>query len=406
MGEDQGLVIGFTYNLLKPNERYSLEYLHRYSEWDSEEKIEFITKALEETGNDVVQVPVDKDIFKRLNEIRGKVDIIFNIAEGLSSELIEGNIREALIPTFLEFLQIPYTGSGPLSQVECLDKARAKEIAGSYGVRSAKFQLVTELPFRLSNDLTFPLVVKLNSEGSSLGLTQSSKVDSAKELYDRVKRLIKEYRQPVLLEEFIDGTEYTVGIVGNLVMPVMKVDLSKLPNNPRLRDQAVKEIEPEYTFLNLPSSENAALTLAEFDGFYEELVSNAAATHEALRCRDFDRLDFREEDGHPYLLELNPLPGMHPTEGDLPVMARAAGIDYTSLVNMILYEGIKRYQKDDRYADSFTCEKTRTIAERVNSTISRLNLHSKKINTSDGEYCLLRPSDSLQYTSKPVESMS
>lgn len=403
MGTDRELVIGFTYNLFGPTKEYTLDYLRKYSEWDSATKIELITKALEETGNKVIGIPVDRDILSKLASVKEKVDIVFNIAEGLSSELIEGNIREALIPTFLEFLQIPYTGSGPMSQAECLDKARAKDIAGAFGVRSAKSQLVWEVPFRLSEALQFPIVAKLNSEGSSLGLTQASRVNSRNHVHELVAQLIREYRQPILLEEFIGGTEYTVGIVGNLVMPVMKVELSKLPNNPYLRDQEVKDLEPEYTFLNNPSSDKNALTLAEFNGIYDELAWMAATAHEALRCRDFNRLDFREREGRPYLLELNPLPGMHPTEGDLPVMARAAGIDFASLVNMVLLQAIKRYRIDDRFSERFGAKRTSAIAERVSKTVSRLSFVSKRIATLGKEYCLLKPSDSVQCASPSAE---
>jgi len=399
LGKDRDLVIGFTYNLLAPTKDYTLDYLRRYSEWDSATKIESITRALEETGNRVIQIPVDRDILSKLRSVKEKIDIVFNIAEGLSSELIEGNLREALIPTFLEFLQIPYTGSGPMSQAECLDKARAKDIAGAFGVRSAKSQLVWEVPFRMSEALQFPIVVKLNSEGSSLGMTQASRLDSANHVDRLVRRLIKEYRQPILIEEFIGGTEYTVGIVGNLIMPVMKVELSKLPNSPSLRDQEVKDLEPEYTFLNNPSSDKNALTLAQFSGLYDELAWMAATAHEALRCRDFNRLDFRERKGRPYMLELNPLPGMHPTDGDLPVMARAAGIDFGSLVNMVLLEAIKRYRADDRFSERFAARRTNAIAERVNKMVSRLGFFPKKITTFGKEYCLLRPSDSVQCAS-------
>lgn len=394
MADRDGLTVGFTYNLRKPTLEYDLEALRKYSEWDSETTIEAVAQALEETGNRVIRIPADKNVFRRLRELRDKLDIVFNIVEGMSSELLEGALRESVVPTFLEYLRVPYTGSGPLSLAECLDKARAKEIAGWHGVRTAKHQQVTRFPFQLRDDMSFPLVVKPVGEGSSIGLTQKSKVDDIGSLTRLVKRIIEDFHQPALIEEFIDGKEYTVGIVGRAVMPVMMIDLSRMPNNPWLRDQDVKEAEPDYTWVNSHVKGEPALRLAPFNGLYEELVRMAVTTHEALRCKDYNRLDLREKNGRPYLLELNPLPGMHPTDGDLPTVAKAAGISHPSLVNMVLLESILRYRSDYRFAERFKPDRVIRIARSVESALATAKYYDLNVETEGGTYRLLRPVDS------------
>jgi D-alanine-D-alanine ligase len=391
LADRDGLTIGFTYNLRKPTQEYDLEALRKYSEWDSETTVEAIVKALEETGNRVIRIPADKTIFGRLRELRDRLDIAFNIAEGMSSELLEGGMRESVVPTFLEYLQIPYTGSGPLCLAECLDKVRAKEIAGWHGVRTAKYQLVVKFPFQLRGDMSFPLVVKPVGEGSSIGLTQKSKVNDMESLTKLAKRITEVFHQPALIEEFIDGKEYTVGIVGRAVMPVMMIDLSKMPNNPCLRDQDVKDAEPDYTWTNSHGKGDPALSLAPFDGLYDELARMAVTTHEALRCKDYNRLDLREKGGRPYLLELNPLPGMHPADGDLPTVAKAAGISHSSLVNMVLLESILRYRSDYRFADRFKPDRVIRIARNVESTLAAARYYDLDVETVSGTYRLLRP---------------
>ena len=391
MADRDGLTIGFTYNVRKPTKKYDLAALRKYSEWDSETTVESIVSALEETGNKVIRIPADGTLFGKLSALRDKLDIVFNIVEGMSSELLEGSMREAIVPTFLEYLQIPYTGSGPLGMAECLDKARTKEIANWHGIRTAKFQLVTRMPFRLREDMSFPLVVKPVAEGSSIGLTQKSKVDDRASLDPLVKELIETYGQPALIEEFIGGKEYTVGIVGRCVMPVMTIDLHKMPNHPCLRDQDVKDAEPEFLWTRNGDDSRAALALAPFDGMYREVVKMAVATHQALRCRDYDRLDIREKDGKPYLLELNPLPGMHPTDGDLPTVASAAGLDHMTLVNMVLLEAVLRYRSDARFANRFSPDRVTGISLRVESALANAEYYDADLEADECFYRMLKP---------------
>lgn len=371
------LTIGFVYNVR--SKKYNEEFLKKYTEWDYPETIEAISSSLEETGNRVIHIEADKEVFHKLEENKEKIDIVFNIAEYISKDLFGAENREAVVPMILEFLNIPYSGSGPQALINALDKAATKEVVSAYGVGTAAFQVVRELPFELDKRLRFPLVVKASCEGSSIALKQTSKVNDEKELEKRVREVLTSFNQPVLIEEYIEGTEYTIGFVGKLIVPIMKIDLSKLPGHPSLRDQEVKDMEPEYTFLRVKEADKQALSLLDFNDTYIYLATQAAISHDALRVRDFNRMDVRLKDGKFYFLEMNPLPGMHPNYGDLPTMAKGAGISFDELVNMILMEAIRRYANNPLFKERFNSKRIEKIEEKCNEALSKLKFHDKEV---------------------------
>lgn len=384
--KDSRLTIGFTYNEKKPG----LEQLDRYLEWDSHETIEGISRALESTGNIVVPLEADKDIYRKLEQQRDRLDIVFNIAECLSQEIAESEDREAAVPMFLDFLQIPYTGSSPGSLINALDKATAKEILSYYGIRTPMFERISHYTDRLRRNIPYPLMVKPVSEGTSIGISQSSCVTDSDALERTVRRIIDDYDQPALVEEFIDGLEYTVGIVGDLVFPILQINLKRLPGTPLVRDHHVKDIEPQYT--DTSGKTDSALMLAPFDKRYRNLATQAVLAHAAIGCRDYNRMEFREKEGRTYFLEMNALPGMHPTEGDLPVMAKAAGIEYDALVNMILHEAISRYKANQKYSARFDDSRTEDIDEMVKSAKASLGFYKENATSREHEYVMVRPS--------------
>ncbi|MBO3758095.1 MAG: hypothetical protein JTT14_03210, partial [Candidatus Brockarchaeota archaeon] len=267
-----------------------------------------------------------------------------------------------------------------------------KEIVSAYRVGTAAFQVVREYPFELDNRLKFPLVVKASCEGSSIALKQTSKVNNEEELKERVKEVITVYNQPALIEEYIEGTEYTIGFVGRMIVPIMEIDLSKIPGHPALRDQEVKDMEPEYTFLKTKEKDKQALSLLNFNETYVYLATQAAISHDALRIRDFNRMDVRLKDGKFYFLEMNPLPGMHPNYGDLPTMAKGAGIAFDELVNMILMEAIRRYEKHPLFKERFSKRRIEKIEEKYNKTIKKLKFHEGEVKGIWYKYKLIAPS--------------
>src|SRR4030066_233189 len=197
---------GITYNLKKDFTRQENQPIDLLEEFDSEETVDAIRKALESEGHEVIKLGGDVGLIDRLRQ--ASVDIVFNIAEG-----IQGRNREAHIPALLEFLNIPYTGSDPLTLSLTLDKAMAKRIVMSQEIPSPRFKKVEKREDLNDLDLRYPLFVKLCYEGSSKGIRLDSKVMDARSLEEKTRWLLENYGPPVLVEEVVKGPEFTVGIL-------------------------------------------------------------------------------------------------------------------------------------------------------------------------------------------------
>lgn len=263
------------------------------------------------------------------------VDIVFNMCEGL-----RGESRESHIPAILEMLGIPYTGSGVLTLALTLDKALTKKVLAYHSVPTAPFK-VFEAGERVDpGSLEFPLFVKPLHEGSSMGVGPSSVVSTVEELEREVGRLTNMYRQPALVEEFLPGREFTVGILGNvnpLVLPIMEINFNPLPaEHGRIysRQFKVEWYQDEYYLCPAPLDEPLR----------RSIESLALATYRVLGCRDMARIDVRlDRRGVPNIMEVNPLPGMAPGFSDFPRLAERGGFSYTELINTILACALRRY---------------------------------------------------------------
>ena len=309
-----------------------------FSEFDSQETIEAIASALRLGNHEVSLVEADE---KLLDWLRfNRVDIVFNIAEGRS-----GVSRESQIPAILDFLDIPYTGSGVLSLALSMDKTMAKQIFMQKGIPTPKFQLFKSEKEPLQQNLYFPLIVKPNCEGSAKGIHASSLVKSRLRVYEEISRIRRLYNQEALVEEFIDGVEITVGILGNqqhMILPLLEIDFTNCRKNGEpFYSWEVKEyqgVDPQY-----PDPEffcPARVSRAE-----ERAIKKVAlAAHQALGCLDLSRVDMRlSNDSIPYVLEVNSLPGLDPKESNLTRMAEASGMSYPELINGILESALQRH---------------------------------------------------------------
>ena len=310
-----------------------------YAEWDTWDTINAVKEAIE-CFHDVTLVEADLSAFTKLKEINP--DIVFNIAEGFS-----GVSREAQIPAILEMLQIPYTGSDALTLATCLDKARTKEILSYYKIPNAKFIIAYNLDLVRNNDLKFPLIVKPISEGSSKGIFSSSFVKDQTELTKEVERILDEYNQPALIEEFLPGREFTVAVLGNgseaEVLPIVEINYNDFP----------KDFIPIYSYEAkwiLDTKENPLDVFscpANISGELEEKIKDISLrTFNTLRCRDWSRIDIRlDEKGEPNIIEINPLPGILPNPEEnscFPKAARTGGLNYSDMINKVLYVAAKR----------------------------------------------------------------
>jgi D-alanine-D-alanine ligase len=326
----QPIRVGFTYNV-KRSDKGDDE-----AEWDPPETIIAIANALARQGHIVVHLEATPDLPRVLAE--ADVDLIFNIAEG-----VEGRNREAQVPALCELLGIPYTGSDSATLAIALDKALGKKVLLQHDILTPKFQVMESARERLSPDMKFPLIVKPNAEGSSKGIGSTSVVDSEEELRAAVKVCVERYRQPALVEEYIAGREFTVGLLGDKrprVLPPMEIKFKKNTARP-VYDYAVKQEWEEHVYYECP----ARLTEAE----QKAMEKIARATFWALDCRDVARVDLRmDAEGRIYVLEVNPLPGLTPGYSDLVLIAQAVGMEYDHLIAEIMVGGLRRMREKRR----------------------------------------------------------
>lgn len=312
-----------------------------YAEWDTWETINAVKAAIEKY-NSVVLVEANENAFEKLRKI--KPDIVFNIAEGFN-----GVSREAQIPAILDMLQLPYTGSDPLTLATCLDKARAKEILSYYKIPNARFLLVESIEQNVSIDFDYPVIIKPASEGSSKGIFTSSFASNSTDMKKEIKRILNEYTQPALVEEFLPGREFTTAIIGNgkeaEVLPIVEISYKDFP------DDFIPIYSYEAKWI-LDTKENPLEVFncpAKISKQLEEKIKGVVLqTYNTLRCRDWSRIDVRlDKNGTPNIIEVNPLPGILPDPQEnscFPKAARAAGLDYNIMINKVLFAAAKRYK--------------------------------------------------------------
>jgi D-alanine-D-alanine ligase len=326
------LKVGITYNLKTDFHQHENQPVDLLEEFDAEETIDAIRDVLQRDGHEVIKLGGGKELIDRL---RGTpIDVIFNIAEG-----VQGRNREAHIPALLEFLNIPYTGSDPLTLSLTLDKSMAKRMVMSEGIPTPRFRRVERMEDLEHLDLSYPLIVKLCQEGSSKGVRLNSRILDRPSLEEKTGRLLQNYGPPLIVEEFIRGPEFTVGILGNgnpCVLGVMQIEIKGVPLDEAIYSLEVKREWEKRVRYHCPPPVDPSLLRG-----IEEV---ALRSYRVLECRDVSRVDIRVgEDGIPYFLEVNPLPGLSPVYGDLPIMARKMGWDYDELVRAIFHHALKRY---------------------------------------------------------------
>jgi D-alanine-D-alanine ligase len=326
-----------------------------WDDLDSDETIQAISDALKARGHQVSFYEGDVTLIDALRRV--KPDICFNICEGHF-----GDGREAQVPAMLEMLRLPYTGSRVLTLALALDKPMTKRVLAYHQLPTPPFQTFERLDEPLDPDMQFPLFVKPSREGTGMGVGAESIVRDEGQLYAQLRRVFERYDEPALVERFVEGREVTVGVVGNLVSPVawripeddeaprisrglhffppLEVDMAAYPaEEAGIYTSRIKvDLAHEFHYLcPAPLSSEQV----------EELNWLTAATFRVTGCLDVARVDFRldaNDENKPYILEVNPLPGLNPHYSDLCIEAAADGWRYEELVNRILEEAVERYQ--------------------------------------------------------------
>ena len=330
------LRVGFTYNVkrVKPALDGSRD---EEAEYDAPQTIQAVREAIVAAGHEIIDLEATADLPSLIETTRP--DLVFNMAEG-----IKGRNRESQVPALLELLDIPYSGSDPAALNIALDKALAKKIVRQHGILTPNFFTMTTGKERLPKDVRFPLIVKPIAEGSSKGVHTTSVVENEGELREAAQKMIAKYDQPALVEDYIGGREFTVGMLGERrpkVLPPMEVVfLDSKQTRPVYSFEFKQDWSSKIRYdvpANLEPAQLKALERAARECFI------------ALGCRDVARVDFRmDEAGKVYFLECNPLPGLTPGWSDLVLIAKAAGIEYNALIAEILSGAVRRYKERER----------------------------------------------------------
>ena len=305
-----------------------------FAEGDSMDTIQTVMEAIRINGHSVIGIEADNAAFEQLN--KEKPDLVFNMAEGLS-----GDFRESYIPMICERLGLPYTGSDPLTLSLCLNKQRCKEILRYHQIPSPAFHVYHPDEAVVTDHLLFPSIVKPIAEGSSKGIDNRSVVNDAAETKNLILEKFQTYYQPVIVEQFLTGSEFTVALWGNMddveVLPIVAINFEDLPEGawPMYSYEAkwIWDVpENPLQIFQCPAPIDSRLE--------QEIVALTKRTYQILSIRDWCRMDIRLDNADiPHILEINPLPGILPKPEDnscFPKAARTAGYNYSDMIGKLI----------------------------------------------------------------------
>lgn len=323
------LSIGLTYDLR--SEYLALGFREdQVAEFDSDATVDALEATLRELGYRPVRIGHARSLCRRL--VAGeRWDLVFNIAEG-----IRGRGREAQVPALLELYDIPYTFSDTLVCATTLDKAVTKRLVRDAGLNTAAFAVVRSVEDIARLALRYPLFAKPIAEGTGKGIDRNSRIDSASALRPVCEALLQRHHQPVLVEEYLPGREFTVGILGTgdqaRVLGVMEVNFRPQAQTVIYSYEMKEKCEDYITYTRLA------------EGPVKTAVAELALqSYRVLECRDAGRVDIRMDAAdRPAFIEVNPLAGLHPQHSDLPILATQEGWSYSKLIGAIVDSALQR----------------------------------------------------------------
>lgn len=336
------MTIAFLYNIRHQYPNPNDPRTHLETDNDDPETIKAMIANFEKCGYTVIPIEADLDVYHKLEKNKKKIDLAFNYSVG-----IDKLRRELQVPLLLEILKIPYTGQTPFVQSLAYNKAKIKDILMAHNIPTLPYQLFKSGEEKLLPNLSFPLIVKPNGEGSSAGITNKSVVKDLLSLKRQIKNLMEIFKQPVLVEPFLTGREFSVPLIGNppLILPIIESDHSVLPKNYQPLDSLeVKwyfEDQSKKPYFHCPAKIEKKLE--------EKIINIVTGAFQYLGFRDLCRIDIRcDKSDQPYFLDINHPPGLIPPEVSqtsyFPLSARAAGIDYPKLIKTIIETALNRYK--------------------------------------------------------------
>ena len=320
--------VGITYDLQEYYLNHGMSE-EDAAEFDRPDTIEGIEKALRNLGYETDRIGNIFELTQRLVS-RDCWDMVFNIAEG-----VKGFAREAQIPALLDAYGIPYTFSDPMVLALTLHKGMTKHVIRDIGVPTPDFMVINRLKDLEKCGMAFPVFAKPVAEGTGKGIGSDSKIKDSKGLLEACRWILETFKQPVILESFLPGREFTVGITGTgdtaVSTGVMEVLLQEGadPDSYSYANKKHYETRVKYRLASDPEALKAAET--------------ALAAWCGLGCRDGGRIDLRsDENGIPMFLEVNPLAGLNPEISDLPILCGMSGISYQELIKRIMESALER----------------------------------------------------------------
>ncbi|KAF0194598.1 MAG: D-alanine-D-alanine ligase [Bacillota bacterium] len=285
-----------------------------------------LKEAIEDLGYEAHMIPGDFDLLRKLDQ--ANPDVVFNNCTGINDKSSQPQVAG-----MLELSKFPFTGSGQVANVLALYKPLTKKVLLFHNVSTPIFEVVSKIGEPMPTNISYPLIVKPEHEGSSIGISAKSVVNSPQELKEIVEEVLTNFRQPALIEEFISGREFTVGVLGGdqpRILPPVEIlfDVGSC-----FYSQAVKSQDGVQT--KCPADIEPQLLKS-----IEETVLKA---FKVLECRDYARIDVRLDADHiPYVIDVNTLPGLEPGYSDYPKAAKAAGIEFKELVAHLLNSALSR----------------------------------------------------------------
>ncbi len=330
--------VGLVYNL-KRKDVNDPDYVHE-AEFDSQRTVDSLHRAIEKSGFDVVPIEADKSLSENLIDYH--IDVVFNIAEGSRKRA-----REAQVPAMCDLLGIEHTGSDATCLAITLDKALTKKLLSQDRILTPKSFVYAGGPRFSDLALRFPVIVKPNHEGTSKGIGNKSVVLTQEELVREATDQWHHFTEPILCEEYIEGREFTIGVLGNQSLKVlgpMEIAFAESAGKFPVYGFEAKHVEPTQNpifHLVCPVSMGKEI---------DRKVHNfAKKVYRLLGCRDVARIDYRVDSrGNIYFIEVNPLPGLAPKFSDLVILAERSGINYEQLIKKILTPAIHRWRSESR----------------------------------------------------------
>jgi len=328
--------VGLVYNL-KRKEPGDPDY-EREAEFDSQKTIDALRGTIEKFGCPVIPIEATKTLSENLLEMR--VDVVFNIAEGANKRA-----REAQVPAVCDLLGIEHTGSDATCLAITLDKAISKKLLSQDGILTPNYRLY-QGGKTIDAGLRFPVIVKPNHEGTSKGIGGKSVVMSMDEMLEEAQSQWKRFQEPILCEEYIEGREYTIGVLGHSTLKILGP--MEIKFGPGAGQYPVYSFEAKHA----PLENNIFSTVCPVSlgrDIDRKVVLFAKKVFRSLGCRDVGRIDFRvDARGNIFFIEINPLPGLTPGFSDLVVLAEKSGMTYESLIKRILTPAIQRWRNVGR----------------------------------------------------------